>query len=108
MSYNESTETIWTALHAYREDCISEGDERNDEEWQEICEAMEDIANTCNTSAMQQELEDSYENEHPKYTLSAWRQDVGIGYTLLSYWSWVMGQLQQRGEGIHDHLPNRS
>lgn len=31
---------IWGSLHCYREDCISEGDENSDREWDEICTAM--------------------------------------------------------------------
>lgn len=31
---------IWAALHGYREDCISEGVDNNDEQWDEICTAM--------------------------------------------------------------------
>ena len=33
-------DTIWTALHGYREDCIPEGEKSYDEEWEEICTAM--------------------------------------------------------------------
>ena len=33
-------EIIWEALHSYREDCISEGDEFNDSIWEDICLAM--------------------------------------------------------------------
>lgn len=33
-------ETIWDALHGYREDCIPEGDEAYDEQWSDICTAM--------------------------------------------------------------------
>jgi hypothetical protein len=33
-------ETIWPALWAYREDCIPEGDESYDTQWDEICTAM--------------------------------------------------------------------
>jgi hypothetical protein len=33
-------EIIWNALHSYREDCISEGDEMHDEIWEDICLAM--------------------------------------------------------------------
>ena len=36
----DSIGTIWQALHAYREDCIPEGDEAYDEEWSNICTAM--------------------------------------------------------------------
>lgn len=32
--------TIWEALHGYREDSISEGDENNDAQWSSICTAM--------------------------------------------------------------------
>jgi hypothetical protein len=32
--------TIWPALWAYREDCIPEGDESYDAQWDEICTAM--------------------------------------------------------------------
>lgn len=33
-------ETIWNALHSYRETCIPEGDEQYDDEWSDICTAM--------------------------------------------------------------------
>lgn len=33
-------ETVWDALHAYREDLIPEGDEQYDEIWNDICTAM--------------------------------------------------------------------
>jgi hypothetical protein len=33
-------ETIWDALHGYREDCIPEGDEAYDDQWSDICTAM--------------------------------------------------------------------
>jgi len=33
-------ETVWDALHAYREDLIPEGDEQYDEIWDDICTAM--------------------------------------------------------------------
>lgn len=32
--------TIWDALHGYREDCITEGDESYDEQWDDIATAM--------------------------------------------------------------------
>lgn len=31
---------IWEVLHTYREDCIPEGIDHNDEEWDDICYAM--------------------------------------------------------------------
>ena len=33
-------ETVWGALHAYREDLIPEGDEMYDDQWDDICSAM--------------------------------------------------------------------
>lgn len=36
----KNLETIWHALHAYREDLISEGEEMHDKEWDEITYAM--------------------------------------------------------------------
>jgi len=33
-------ETVWDALGGYREDCIPEGEEMYDEEWDDICTAM--------------------------------------------------------------------
>ncbi len=33
-------ETIWDALHGYREDCIPEGDGAYDDQWSDICTAM--------------------------------------------------------------------
>ena len=37
---NSWLETVWDALHAYREDLIPESDEKHDEEWDDICTAM--------------------------------------------------------------------
>tara|TARA_B100000780_G_C21007919_1_gene403501 strand:- start:698 stop:901 length:204 start_codon:yes stop_codon:yes gene_type:complete len=37
---NSWLETVWHALHAYREDCIPESDETYDDEWSDICTAM--------------------------------------------------------------------
>lgn len=39
--YDTWLETVWDALHAYREDLIPEGDEMHDEIWDDICTAME-------------------------------------------------------------------
>jgi hypothetical protein len=33
-------ETVWEALHAFREDCIPEGDPAYDDQWSDICTAM--------------------------------------------------------------------
>jgi hypothetical protein len=33
-------ETVWDALSSYREDCIPEGDDSYDEQWNDICHAM--------------------------------------------------------------------
>ncbi len=38
-SQSEPLAVIWSALHGYREDCISE----DDEEWNSICNAMDDL-----------------------------------------------------------------
>lgn len=35
--------TIWNALHGYREDCIPEHDPMYDEEWDSICNAMWEV-----------------------------------------------------------------
>ena len=37
---NSWLETVWNALHAYREDLIPEGDESYDDQWSDICTAM--------------------------------------------------------------------
>ena len=37
-------QTVWDALHGYREDCIPEGQETYDDEWSDICTAMAWIA----------------------------------------------------------------
>lgn len=36
----DALNTVWEALASYREDCISEGQEAYDEEWDNICTAM--------------------------------------------------------------------
>lgn len=33
-------DTIWSALHAYRNMCIPEGNDNHDDEWSDICTAM--------------------------------------------------------------------
>ncbi len=33
-------ETIWTALEAFREDCIPEGNTAYDDQWNDLCDAM--------------------------------------------------------------------
>ena len=38
---HSSMECVWNALAAFREDCIPEGDESYDEQWNDICTAME-------------------------------------------------------------------
>jgi hypothetical protein len=35
---------VWNALEGYREDCIPEGDDLYDEQWNDICTAMAWIA----------------------------------------------------------------
>jgi hypothetical protein len=37
-------ETIWDALHKYRDKCIPEGELAHDDEWSDICTAMAWIA----------------------------------------------------------------
>lgn len=39
-------ETIWSALHGYRQDCIPEGDPAYDDEWGDITTAMAWIEET--------------------------------------------------------------
>jgi hypothetical protein len=36
----DAIKTVWLALEGYREDCIPEGQEAYDEEWDNICTAM--------------------------------------------------------------------
>lgn len=45
-------ETVWDALHAYREDLIPEGDEQYDEIWNDICTAMAWITETVENEWM--------------------------------------------------------
>lgn len=33
-------ETIWDALHSHRENCIPEGDDDYDSQWDDICTSM--------------------------------------------------------------------
>ena len=37
-------ETVWEALHGYRERCIPEGNPEHDREWSDICTEMAWIA----------------------------------------------------------------
>lgn len=45
MAYDitEELETVWDALHAFREDLIPEGEEMYDEQWDNICTSMSRI-----------------------------------------------------------------
>ena len=45
-------ETVWDALHAYREDLIPEGDEQYDEIWSDVCTAMAWITETVENEWM--------------------------------------------------------
>ena len=36
----DAIKTVWLALEGYRENCIPEGEESYDEEWNDICTAM--------------------------------------------------------------------
>jgi len=49
-AYNQKSwiETIWDALYMVREDCIPEGDEAYDEQWGDICLAMDWITEALN------------------------------------------------------------
>lgn len=42
---------VWDALHGFREDCIPEGEEMYDEQWDEICGAMAVIAEELGLSS---------------------------------------------------------
>lgn len=46
----QALQTIWDALHGFREDCIPEGDAIFDEQWNEICEAMAFVHEALNIS----------------------------------------------------------
>ena len=39
----QNMNTIWTALHEYREKCIPEHDHVYDKEWDSICDAMWEV-----------------------------------------------------------------
>ena len=47
----QQLEIIWDALHAYREDSVSEGDEMHDEIWDEVCTAMSVIEENLKVAA---------------------------------------------------------
>ena len=48
---NTWVETVWDALHAYREDLIPEGDEMYDDQWDDICSEMGWISETLGVEA---------------------------------------------------------
>jgi hypothetical protein len=47
----QQLEIIWDALHAYREDSVSEGDEMQDAIWDEVCTAMAVIEENLKVAA---------------------------------------------------------
>ena len=47
----QQLEIIWDALHAYREDSVSEGDEMHDAIWDEVCTAMAVIEENLKVAA---------------------------------------------------------
>ena len=44
----KSLSSVWEVLHMAREDCISEGIESNDEQWDEVTHAMAKIHEALN------------------------------------------------------------
>ena len=44
----KSLSSVWEVLHMAREDCISEGVESNDEQWNEVIYAMAKIHEALN------------------------------------------------------------
>lgn len=100
---------VWTALSDYRENCIPEGDENYDEQWDDICFAMEHITNAAGASAMLEELKATWYVgergwEHSQYPKADWRLDVCNDDTALGYWEWVLHNLEANGESVHDFL----
>lgn len=100
---------IWAALSDYRENCIPEGDENYDKQWDDICFAMEHITNAAGSSAMLEELKDTWDVEektfqHSVYTRADWRAEVALHDTILGYWEWVLHNLESNGESVHDFL----
>ena len=109
VSLEDCIKDVWTALSDYRENCIPEGDENYDEQWDDLCFAMEHITNAADSSAMLEELKDTWDIEefafqHSKYQKWEWRYDVREGETILGYWEWVLHHLTEDGESVHDHL----
>lgn len=43
---DQALEVVWEALFSHRENCIPEGVDNNDEQWDEICTAMAWITET--------------------------------------------------------------
>lgn len=50
MTRKQSLQIIWDALHGFRNDCIPEGVAEYDEQWNDICEAMDFIHEAFNVS----------------------------------------------------------
>lgn len=99
---------VWDALSDYRENCIPEGEENYDEQWNDICFAMEHITNAAGSSAMLEELKGTWNvgergYEHPKYQKESWRYEVANDDTTLGYWEWVLENLQINGESVNDY-----
>lgn len=97
---------VWTALSDYRENCIPEGDENYDEQWDDICFAMGHITNAAGSSAMLEELKDVWaaRDEHSKYPRCDWLYEAQQWSTTSGYWEWVLHNLESNGESVHDFL----
>jgi len=109
MSFKRALEDMWTVLSDYRENCIPEGDENYDEQWDDICHNMEVITNAAGSSAMLEELRNTWDVEergceHSHYAKADWQQDVCNDGTVLGYWEWVLHNLEANGESVHDFL----
>lgn len=61
-------ETVWEALHGFREDCIPEGDPTYDDQWGDICTAMAWITEALDLpTGADEEQADQGEAFHPEF-----------------------------------------
>lgn len=51
------------------------------------------VSSTKGVGAQARELQREWGDEHPDFAQADWRHEVAAGYTKLSYWEWVVHQL---------------
>lgn len=91
-------EIIWAALEGYREDCIPEGEQTYDAEWDNICTAMAQLRDEL---FCEEYLPKTLAEKHGAwgeiraFPRQDWIAEVSNENTNLGYWQWTATKLQE-------------